>query len=76
LNGSNQDPNGEVTVWFDDWDMAGAPTGTKTIYIPDENGTFSHLSILSNWGGGANTPASEMAVEIDHLEVWDAPPGG
>lgn len=70
LDDVNQNPNGRISVWVDDWDMVSNPIGSTDVYLEHWGDSFSYLEFLVNWGG-TQTPSSSMAIEVDDMEVWD-----
>jgi len=73
LNDENAAPNVNVSVWWDNWDMEGAPDGTAETYIAHYDDTYRHTALFVNWG--ATYPDSDMGIDLDEIEIWDGVPG-
>jgi hypothetical protein len=77
LNDTRRDPNYNVKLYIDDWDMSGTPYLDVDILVPQSGPTykFRMASMFINYGGTAS-PTNEHAIEYDDFEVWDGLPGG
>lgn len=73
LNTTNTCPNLNVSVWIDDWNMAGTADGSQDVYFNDFDSAFSFLVLQSNFSG--TTPKTAMGIDYDKFEVWDGSPG-
>ena len=80
LNATLTNPNYNVKVYLNDWDMSGSGIlwdGTdydRDIYAPSAGSTaFRMISLFVNYGGDAK-PTNEHAIEYDTFEVWDGLP--
>ena len=71
-NDSNQTGNVTTTVWWDDWNMNGPPSGTRTVTVPEFGDRFSHLTLFANWS--ATYPESDMGIDLDDVQIWDGMP--
>ncbi|MBW2456380.1 MAG: hypothetical protein JRI68_17805 [Deltaproteobacteria bacterium] len=71
-NDTNGTGNVTTTVWWDDWEMAGQPAGSRTVTVPDFGDGFSHIVVQSNWS--ATYPVSPMGIDIDDFQLWDGMP--
>ena len=74
LNHTNTDPNLEITVWWDDWNMASAPAASEQVGYPKFGTGFDHIVFQSNWS--ATYPSSDMGIDLDDIELWDGMPTG
>lgn len=70
----NRTGNITTSAWFDDWDMAGDPDGTRTITCSAFGSGFQYINMTQNWS--ATYPATLMGIDFDDIEVWDGLPDG
>ena len=72
LNGNNIPDNIGVSVWWDNWDMQGAPDGYVETYQPGFGSEFNHVTLFVNWG--ATYPNRDMGITQNDIEIWDGIP--
>ena len=72
LNNTDTDPNVNVQVWWDNWNMTGNPDGEEDCHAPYFGNEFHHIVFQSNFSG--SIPASDMGLDIDQVELWNGEP--
>jgi len=72
LNKTNTNPNVRMRVWVDNWNMTGAPQGTRDIYPPTFGSAFMTFALTQNFS--ASYPSTLISADFDKIEVWDGIP--
>jgi len=68
-NNTNSSNNVSVRVWWDNWNMSGAPLAERTITCTSFGSAFGYFQIAQNWS--AKYPSTLMGLDIDDIEIWD-----
>lgn len=68
-NDTNSTGNITISVWWDNWDMTGDPTASRTITSSAFGSAFQLFALAQNWS--ATYPSSAMGIDFDDFEVWN-----